>query len=175
MSTKMVLEIRYLNSTEANVHLDVMLLVNGSVDCYSNMEWIKRHGAIAPLTGVGIQLEAQLQTVSGIEVMWGKYGLLVNVPKAYDLINTLYEVMNVIRDVVDEDIEFGTTLGKDAFTRPKFILNPTREQFHANIERMLAELRKHSTRDIAEARSLIGRLNSLVRRAESSTKSTALR
>ena len=72
----------------------------------------------------------------------------------------------MVRDAVSDDVEFGTTLGEDAFTKPEFITNPTREEFGANIERSLEELRQHSTRDIAEAENLVERLESLIKTAK---------
>ena len=169
MPTRMMLEIKYLDSTEATIHLGARLSTFGSEGSYTSVSWIKKNSKYGDLTAIGEALLRELHTLSGVHAMFGQYGLLVQVPRVFDLVDTLYEIMEMVGRAVNDDVEFGATLGEDAFTKPEFTLNPTREQFSENIERMLAELRQHSVRDIAEAHHLIERLTSLIGRAVSLT------
>lgn len=162
MSTRMMLEIKYLNSTEVTIHLGARLTTFGSSGSYTSVSWIKENSEYGDLTAVGEALFEELKTLGGVHAMYGQYGLLVQVPQIFDLTDILFEIMGMVGRAVNDDIEFGATLGEDAFTKPEFVLSPTREQFGENIERLLAELRRHSNRDIAEAHHLIERSESMV-------------
>ena len=156
-----MLEVKYLDSTEVTIHVDTKLIHRGDVGSYTSYGWLTENSR-DPLTEVGKRLHERLATLPGAHPMYGQYGFMLQVPSIHDLT----DVLNMVRDAVSDDVEFGTTLGEDAFTKPEFITNPTREEFGANIERSLEELRQHSTRDIAEAENLVERLESLIKTAK---------
>lgn len=161
-----MLEIKYLSFAEVTIHLDSRLTTYGSAGSYASISWIREYSEPDSITPVGEALLKELQILNDADVMYGNYALKIRVPEIFDPIDVVFEIMGMVGRAVDDDIEFGTTLSKDAFTKPEFILNPTREQFDENIERSLAELRQHSTQDIAEAKYLIERLISLIEQAE---------
>ena len=151
MSTRMMLELQSIDRAEATVHLDAMLLHHGSAGYYTSSGWPGEQLENDPFTEVGHKLREQLETLSGVDVMYGRYGFMAQVPAIFDLVDALFDILMMVTVALDDDIDFGVTLGDDAFTKPKFVTNPDRRMFGASIDAMLVELRRRRGRAVIEA------------------------
>lgn len=168
MATRMMLELRYINSTEVTIHLDAKLMRHGGTGSYISPDWARENAQDSdPFTEVGSKLLESLATLSGVSVMYGGYGMMVRVPEVFDIQDVLWDVLQKVRDVLEDDIQFATTLGDDAFTKPEFITNPDREAFEDNINTMLAELRQRNSQAVVEAERTIERLSETIAQARS--------
>lgn len=170
MPTRMMLELKYIDSTEVTVHLDVMLLHGGSPGSYSSIDWIEKYSESDPFTEIGTKLREQLETLSGVHVMYGQYGFTAQVPAVFDLVNILFDILLKVTIAVDDDILFATTLGDDAFTKPEFVTNPNRQTFGENIDTMLVELRQRKSRAVMEAERTIEWLTHTLEESRRSSK-----
>lgn len=139
-----MLQLRYIQSPEVTFHLDAKLMQNGSPGSYVNASWLRERGGDDPFTPIGNQLIDALETLSGLQTMYGQFGFMVQAPEIFTLQDVLWDVLGKIKQVLDDDIRFATTLGDDAFTKPAFITNPSRAQFVENIDAMLIELRQRN-------------------------------
>lgn len=158
MSTRMMLELKYIDSTEVTIHLDAMLLHLGSAGSYASPDWLGRQNENDPFTEFGHKLREQLETLIGVHVMYSQYGFMAQVPAVFDLVDVLFDILLKVTLAVDDDILFATTLGDDAFIKPEFITNPSRLPFGENINTALVELRQRESRAITEAEDTIERL-----------------
>lgn len=169
MPTRMMLELKYIDSTEVTIHVDAMLLNRGSSGSYSSPGWLEE-GEGDPYTEVGHMLREKVEVLPGVSVMYGQYGFMVRVPSVFDLVDTLYAVYLGVVYAVDDDVLFATTLGDDAFTKPEFVKNPSRQAFGENIDTMLVELRQRKGRAVIEAEQTIERLTHLLEEARRSSQ-----
>ena len=90
--------------------------------------------------------------------MYGQYSFMAQVPAVFDLVDTLFDILLTVTRALDDDINFGVTLGDDAFIKPEFVTNPDRRMFGASIDAMLEELRQRRSRAVIEAEQTIERL-----------------
>lgn len=158
MPTRMILELRSIDRPEVTIHLDAMLLHHVSADCYTSPGWLSEQNETDPFTEVGHKLREQLETLSGLHVMYGQYGFVARVPEVFDLVDVLFDILLMATIALDDDIDFGVTLGEDAFIKPEFATNPDRRMFGASIDAMLEELRQRRSRAVIEAEQTIERL-----------------
>ena len=82
MPTRMILELRSIDRPEVTIHLDAMLLHHNSAGCYTSPGWLSEQNETDPFTEVGHKLREQLETLSGLHVMYGQYGFVARVPEA---------------------------------------------------------------------------------------------
>ena len=168
MSTRMMLELKYINSTEVTIHLDAKLLHRGSAGSYISAGWLDEQSENNPFTEIGQKLREQLEALNGVHVMYTQYGFMAQVPAVFDLVDVLFDILLKITIAVGDDILFATTLGDDAFTKPEFITNPNRQAFGENIDTMLVELRRRKSVAVIEAERTIQRLASTLEEARRS-------
>ena len=162
MPTRMMLELKYIDSTEVTIHLNAMLLHHASAGCYASTGWLDKQEETDPFTRVGRKLREQLDTLSGLHVMYGQYSFMAQVPAVFDLVDTLFDILLTVTRALDDDVDFGVTLGDDAFIKPEFVTNPDRRMFGVSIDAMLEELRQRKSRAIIEAEQTIERLTRIL-------------
>src|SRR5687768_15475979 len=98
MSTRIMLELRYINSSEVTLHLDAKLLHQGSPNAYTSVSWLMEHNeGDVPFTVIGSALLSEFSTLSGVHVMFSQYGFMLQVATIFDLGDVLWDIVQKVR------------------------------------------------------------------------------